>query len=165
MLAAPSLLLVAVAVHAEATGSTKQIYQQRTADGRLLLTDRPAPEALTERTWLVAAEDAAAARQRAIDVQQQASVVAERVQRRLIEQERLAVASARSFEPRRESRRYDDDLDSYENYGVPVLVGTPLRYGFDRGSARAHWPQRGEARSGHGHYATRPTAPATLGSR
>src|ERR1700712_3044028 len=28
-----------------------QIYQQRTADGRVVLTDRPAAGAVTQRTW------------------------------------------------------------------------------------------------------------------
>ncbi len=59
-----------------ATGSAStQILQQRTADGRLLLTDRPAPGAKTERSWQVEREDPAAARQRAIDVKAEANLV------------------------------------------------------------------------------------------
>jgi hypothetical protein len=72
-----------------ATGpATTQILQQRTADGRLLLTDRPAPGAKTERSWQVEREDPAAARQRAIDVKAEANLVSERVQRNLDQQRR-----------------------------------------------------------------------------
>ena len=45
-----------------------QIYQQRAADGRIVLTDRPSSTAVTERTWQVDREDTAAAQQRAQDV-------------------------------------------------------------------------------------------------
>ncbi len=72
-----------------ATGpASTQILQQRTADGRLLLTDRPAPGAKTERSWQVEREDPAAARQRAIDVKAEANLVTERVQRMLDQQRR-----------------------------------------------------------------------------
>jgi hypothetical protein len=72
-----------------ATGpASTQILQQRTADGRLLLTDRPAPGAKTERSWQVEREDPAAARQRAIDVKAEANLVSERVQRMLDQQRR-----------------------------------------------------------------------------
>lgn len=74
-----------------ATGpASSEILQQRTADGRLLLTDRPAPGAKTERSWQVEREDPAAARQRAIDVKAEANLVAERVQRMLDQQQRRA---------------------------------------------------------------------------
>lgn len=72
-----------------ATGpASTQILQQRTADGRLLLTDQPAPGAKTERSWQVEREDPAAARQRAIDVKAEANLVAERIQRMLDQQRR-----------------------------------------------------------------------------
>ena len=73
-------------VCAAATEAT-QVLQQRTADGRLLLTDRPAPGAKTERSWQIEREDPAAARQRALDVKAEASLVAERVQRLLDRQQ------------------------------------------------------------------------------
>jgi hypothetical protein len=87
------LILVALvgltgsALAAAATGTT-EILQQRTADGRLLLTDRPAAGAKTERSWQVEREDPAAARQRAIDVKAEANLVSERVQRMLDQQRR-----------------------------------------------------------------------------
>lgn len=82
------LILVALlglsgsALAAAATGTT-EILQQRTADGRLLLTDHPAAGAKTERSWQVEREDPAAARQRAIDVKAEANLVSERIQRML----------------------------------------------------------------------------------
>jgi len=75
-------LCASPALVAAATPGT-QILQQRTADGRLLLTDQPAAGAKTERSWQVAHEDPAAARQRAIDVKAEANLVTERVQRML----------------------------------------------------------------------------------
>jgi len=68
------------------TAEATQVLQQRTADGRLLLTDRPAPGARTERSWQIEREDPAAARQRSLDVKAEASLVAERVQRMLDQQ-------------------------------------------------------------------------------
>jgi hypothetical protein len=71
-----------------AAAPTTQIFQQRTADGSLLLTDHPAAGAKTERSWQVEREDPAAARQRAIDVKAEANLVTERVQRMLDHQRR-----------------------------------------------------------------------------
>jgi hypothetical protein len=65
-----------------------QIYQQRAADGRIVLTDRPSPTAVTERTWQMDREDPAAAAQRALEVRREADVVSERVQRRIDAQQR-----------------------------------------------------------------------------
>ena len=73
-----------------AAAPSTQILQQRTADGRLLLTDQPAAGAKTERSWQVDREDPAAARQRAIDVKAEANLVSERVQRMLDQQQRRA---------------------------------------------------------------------------
>jgi|KBSMisStandDraft_5_1062788.scaffolds.fasta_scaffold42233_3 hypothetical protein len=68
------------------TAEATQVLQQRTADGRLLLTDRPAAGAKTERSWQIEREDPAAARQRALDVKTEANLVTERVQRMLDQQ-------------------------------------------------------------------------------
>ena len=65
-----------------------QIFQQRAADGRIVLTDRPSPTAVTERTWQMDREDPAAARQRALEVRREADAVSERVQRRIDAQQR-----------------------------------------------------------------------------
>ena len=138
------LLAAAVSARAEtAVAGTTQIYQQRTPDGRKLLTDRPDPLALTERSWLMTAEDPAAARQRALDVQRQAEAVSERVQRRIAEQERLAAADAQrsSMLAARRSRRDDaaavrydegelsEPYPGYGAYGIPVIVSRPHGHG------------------------------------
>ena len=68
--------------------ASAQIYQQRAADGRIVLTDRPSPTAVTERTWQMDREDPAAAHQRALEVRREADAVTERVQRRIEAQER-----------------------------------------------------------------------------
>lgn len=70
--------------------STAQIYQQRGADGRILLTDRPSPTAVTERTWKMDREDPGAAQQRALEVRREAQAVSERIQRRLDAEQRSA---------------------------------------------------------------------------
>ena len=80
-------LLCASAGAADAPAGA-QIYQQRTADGRIVLTDRPSPTAVTERTWQMDREDPAAAAQRALEVRREADVVSERVQRRIDAQQR-----------------------------------------------------------------------------
>ena len=59
-LAALALCVGAVdALAHEAGPADARIYQQRTADGRTLLTDRPVAGAVTQRTWQTTPEDAA----------------------------------------------------------------------------------------------------------
>jgi hypothetical protein len=84
-----SAIVAAAPAVAASDPPTTQVLQQRTSDGRILLTDRPAAGAKTERTWQVRAEDPAAARQRALDVKAEAQQVSERIQR-MIAQDRLA---------------------------------------------------------------------------
>jgi hypothetical protein len=72
------------------TSTTAQIYLQRGADGRVVLTDRPSPTAVTERTWQMDREDPVAARQRAAEVRREADAVSERIQRSIEAQERRA---------------------------------------------------------------------------
>ena len=110
---------------AAATEAT-QVLQQRTADGRLLLTDRPAPGAKTERSWQLEREDPAAARQRALDVKAEASLVAERVQRMLEQQQqqradddaqRMRLASLRLERDRLAGLTAQDDISYGNVYG------------------------------------------------
>jgi hypothetical protein len=107
-----------------AATATTQILQQRTADGRLLLTDHPAPGAKTERSWQVEREDPAAARQRAIDVKAEANLVSERVQRTLEQQRR---ADDDALRMRLTMRQYESDQPS----GVGAQDG--IGYGFAGG--------------------------------
>ena len=99
---------------AAAEARTGQIYQQRAADGRIVLTDRPSATAVTERTWQVEREDPAAAAQRAFDVRREAEAVSERVQRRIDAQERLAAAEQeRAWQAQRELQLARASNESY----------------------------------------------------
>jgi hypothetical protein len=60
-----------------------QIYQQRTADGRVVLTDRPAAGAVTQRTWKMIPEDPVAALQRREQSRAEVLAIDERIQRRI----------------------------------------------------------------------------------
>jgi hypothetical protein len=106
-------LIVASALPAAAAEQKGQIYQQRAADGRIVLTDRPSATAVTERTWVVDREDKEAAQQRAYDVRKEADAVSERIQRRMEAQERqLAADQERAYQQSlrdRQMARYDDD--------------------------------------------------------
>jgi Domain of unknown function (DUF4124) len=64
-------------------GAGARIYQQRDADGRIVLTDRPLAGAVTQRIWRPAPEDAAAARQRREAARLEAQAVSERIERAL----------------------------------------------------------------------------------
>ena len=95
----------------EAPARTAQIYQQRTADGRTVLSDRPVAGARLQRTWSIEAEDPVAARLRGEKVRLEARAVSERIQRQLdsdrqradtLEAARLRVALA---EAQREAER------------------------------------------------------------
>jgi len=83
-----ALFAVAGLLPSLATGETTRIFQQRTPDGSILLTDQPSPGAKTERSWQVTAPDRAAERQRAIDVKAEANLVSERIQRSIDHQRR-----------------------------------------------------------------------------
>ena len=107
-------LVVAAALPAAAAEpkGQGQIYQQRAADGRIVLTDRPSSNAVTERTWQVDREDPEAAQKRAQEVRREADAVSERVQRRIDAQERMAAAEQeRAWQARQREQpmaRYDD---------------------------------------------------------
>lgn len=119
-------LIVASALPAAAAESKGQIFQQRAADGRIVLTDRPSATAVTERTWQVDREDPAAAQQRGQDVRREAEAVSERVQRRIEAQERLVVAEQeRAWQAQREMKlaRAEDD-----RYVGGYIGGAPYPY-------------------------------------
>ena len=101
-----------------------QIYQQRAADGRIVLTDRPSPTAVTERTWQMDREDPAAAHQRALEVRREADAVSERVQRRIDAQQRALdndLERMRMAQRERELQLQYAGADS--NYdSVPVIL-------------------------------------------
>ena len=129
-LALPAAAAVDVAPMPSAARQATSIYQQRTADGRLVLTDRPSAGAVTERTWAMEREDPAAARERADAMRLRADAISERVQRRIDAQERLvaevALEQMRLARLDRE-RALERDLAT----SVPVLIAAPFgRRGF-----------------------------------
>jgi hypothetical protein len=138
--------------------TTTEILQQRTADGRILLTDRPSAGAKTERSWKMDAEDPAAARRRALDVRLEAQLVSERIERRIARQERLADEESQRRGLALERQRivaYDDE----DPYADSLVVFAP---------ARVHGPQRRHvARDGRpgAPRMSRFTGPAGPGSR
>jgi hypothetical protein len=124
-------LIVALPAAAAEQKGQGQIYQQRAADGRIVLTDRPSSSAVTERTWQVDREDKEAAKQRAADVRKEADAVSERIQRRIDAQERQAVAEQeRAWQAQREQKmaRYDDS-QYYPAYGYAgIYPNRPFRF-------------------------------------
>ena len=89
-LAAAASLLAAVASPPAAAAETATIYQQRGANGRVVLTDRPQPLAVTERSWEIEREDPVAAQQRADAMRRNADAVSARVRRSIEQQQRVA---------------------------------------------------------------------------
>jgi hypothetical protein len=77
-------LVAAMALPAGAADpGAARVYMQRTADGSVLLTDRPLEGVRTERTWTMEREDPVAARARSERVQREADAVSERIERRI----------------------------------------------------------------------------------
>jgi hypothetical protein len=110
----------------------RTIYQQRGADGRVTLTDRPAAGLATERRWRVdPAEDAASAAERREASRAQADAVTERIQRSIEQQQ------ARSNELQIEQLRAQREADAlaaerlrqkdreYESRPYVALPGRP----------------------------------------
>ncbi len=181
-----SIVLLATAVLAggpllaEAAAATTEIIQQRTSDGRVLLTDRPSAGAKTERSWRLAAEDPAAARRRALDVQVEAQIVSERVERRIAMQQRLLDEDMQRRDAALEREREMQRPPAYENYpaGESLVVYAPSLYGgfrhrdshFDGRPGRGGWHGRdgGSGHDGRGRGARHPsrvTGPGAPGSR
>ena len=123
-------LIVASALPAAAAEQKGQIYQQRAADGRIVLTDRPSATAVTERTWQVDREDKQAAQQRAFDVRKEAEAVSERIQRRMEAQERQLAAEQERLAQQRmrdqQMARYDDGA-YFPGYYAPYS-NQPFRF-------------------------------------
>jgi hypothetical protein len=131
---------------AAAEAANTQIFQQRTRDGSILLTDRAIPGATTERSWQVRGEDPAAARQRAIDVKAEANLVSERIQRAIEQQRRADLDAERLRVARLDLDRARTADNSYDD-GVVVFAPTGLRGLQNR---RMHHDGRGPGGPSHG---------------
>ena len=146
------------------TATTMQVLQQRTSDGRTMLTDRPIAGAKTERSWQMEVEDPAAVRRRAIDVKAEANIVAERVQRH-IDSERRADEAQRERFARADVGR-QDGVDDDVGFGGGVLL-----YPAGRGRGAHHSGHRYDDARGNGSRGgamrpgSRPTGSAGRGSR
>ena len=147
------LLMLACAAGAADPPAPGQIYQQRAADGRIVLTDRPSPTAVTERTWQVERDDPAAAQRRASDVRREADAVSERVQRRIDAQERYAAENdlerMRLAQREREFQlllaRAESDNNNVVVLVAPALRRTPMRHrasGFEPPRRTPHAAER-----------------------
>jgi hypothetical protein len=153
---------------ANAAASTTEILQQRTADGRVLLTDRPSAGAKTERSWRMQAEDPAAARRRALDVKVEAQLVSERIERRMAQQQRLLddEMQRRDYTAERD-RRMGYDSDGAYGDGFVVFAPGPYLQGHHRrhGSRFDDRPGRDGRGSGAPRMSSRFTGPGSPGSR
>ncbi|MDO9316276.1 MAG: hypothetical protein Q7T97_17220 [Burkholderiaceae bacterium] len=131
LMASVSVAAEPVAASASAD-SGRAIYQQRGADGRVTLTDRPAAGVATERRWRIdPAEDAASAAERREASRAQAEAVTERIQRSIDQQQ------ARSNELQIEQLHAQREADAlaaerlrerdreYESRPYVVLPGRP----------------------------------------
>ena len=147
-------LAAAGSVSFAAAEPTTQIYQQRTADGRILLTDRPSPVATTERSWQMKAEDPAASRQRALDVKAEAQAVTERVQRS-IDSQRYAMVEEMRINSARVAMQRPPSLDDNGALYGGAVVGSPYggygNYG-SYGSAGQHMRDARPMQGGYGGY-------------
>ncbi|MEO8523330.1 MAG: hypothetical protein ABI460_01295 [Caldimonas sp.] len=116
------------AAGASAPSGPMQVYQQRGADGRIVLTDRPSPTAVTERSWQLEREDPQDAQRRALEVRREADAVSERVQRRIDAQQRSV---ENDLERMRLAQRDREFLlaraDSDDDGGSVIVVPAPNR--------------------------------------
>lgn len=122
----------AVPASAAPLDAGRTVYQQRGADGRVTLTDRPAAGLATERRWRVdPAEDAASAAERREAGRAEAERVTERVQRSIDRQQaldnELQIAQSRAqrdADALAAARLRERDLE-YEARPYVVLPGRP----------------------------------------
>jgi len=126
-----------------------EVYQQRTPDGRIVLTDHPLEGAKVQRTWQTWHEDPAVARERRLRMQREAEAVSERIQRRIDLQEQAAARSETDrlrialVEAERDARRARDERDAATLVVVPGRVRhTTLRGHPPRPSERPQPPRR-----------------------
>jgi predicted membrane chloride channel (bestrophin family) len=128
-LAVTLCVVTAGAAAQESNAAEARIYQQRTADGRIVLTDRPLAGAVTQRTWQTAPEDADAARQRREEARLEALAVNERIQRQLEAEREQSLALARLQRSEAETRLVAEqaraDAAPTVVY-VPAFVRRPL---------------------------------------
>ena len=105
-----ALPLLATLAGPLAAQGTTDIYLQRGADGRVVISDQPRRGVAVEKTWRMEREDPDAARQRAAEVRRHAAETSARVQRSIdAQQDRLALAErqrARADAEEAERRRF-----------------------------------------------------------
>ena len=165
LFAVSSLLALAGAAapgFASALPAPAQVYQQRTPDGGVLLTDHPAPGARTERSWQVEREDPVAARQRARDVETEARLVSERIQHRLDEQRRAAQADAQLQLARIDAERAGPEVADEGLVANGIALWSPHRLRAGRRAmhdGREHRGGRAPHAAPHGVRLTGPAAP------
>ena len=80
---AVSLAMTSESVAQESARGGAPIYQQRSPDGRIVLTDHPEAGAMTQRTWQILPDDADAARERREQARLEAIAVHRRIQHRI----------------------------------------------------------------------------------
>ena len=81
--AAVCLATASESVAQERAGGGSPIYQQRTPDGRIVLTDRPETGSMTQRTWQTHPDDADATRERREQARLESIAVHRRIQYQL----------------------------------------------------------------------------------
>jgi hypothetical protein len=118
------------AAAASAQGATSSqlifIYQQRTADGHVVLSDRPLADAVIQRRWDIPLEDPLAARQRREDAQREARLVTERVQRQIDAQlQRSQLAEIERWQLAEAQARRDAELARADADRQPGVVFVP----------------------------------------
>ena len=114
-----------------------EVFQQRGANGGIVLTDRPSPSRTTERVWQIEREDPGAAERRAEAVRREARTVSERVQRQLDSQRQRAAEidlqrrqlDADERERQLELARIDAEHDASPYFYAPYGYAPGLRLG------------------------------------
>lgn len=120
------LVLACACGSALAQQQETRIYQQRDPNGNLILTDRPAAGAQTERAWRFAAEDADAARGRREQALREVQAINERLDRQLAQQRQqeheIELARMRLAETRMrlDAQRRDDEALAA---AYPIAIG------------------------------------------
>ena len=118
-----ALIGAGAAIAQETPGAAAQIYQQRTSDGRIVLSDRPLAGARTQRTWQFAREDAAAAQQRRDVARREAEAVSERIQRQLDrEQQRAEELALERLRLAQAQAQRDAERVRYDAQREPTVV-------------------------------------------
>jgi hypothetical protein len=108
-LALTVLALLSAAAGPLGAQGTTEIFLQRGADGRAVISDQPRRGVTVEKTWRMEREDPEAARERAAEVRRHAAATSDRVQRSIdAQQERQAAAErqrSRALADQAEQRR------------------------------------------------------------